>query len=260
MTCQQSSRARQGFTLIELLVSIAIISLLISILMPALSGAKREARGTLCMTRMRSQGQAMQIYANENEGAMPLGEDTAMHHTVALLPGLGYQSVNILPLLYNLANQAEFIKLLGTFPEFQCPDFPNDDQNLDFVVNSFLMPYPFGDDGGQAGAGYTGDGQGPTVQQMYVRLNLMKQSSARVIFTTEAHKNLPTTDLQFHDLFMAHQLPFGSFPRIANDLRHPNGINASFFDGHAERMNLHNLDAGWPKPAGERLRYFTTVP
>lgn len=57
---------RYGFTLVELLVVIAIIALLVSILMPALSGARDKAKSVYCMaTLMRNAGLANHIYADE---------------------------------------------------------------------------------------------------------------------------------------------------------------------------------------------------
>ena len=61
-------RALHGFTLIELLVVISIIALLISILMPALSKARKQARTIVCMTSVRSYAMAFMLYGNENDG------------------------------------------------------------------------------------------------------------------------------------------------------------------------------------------------
>ena len=55
-------RKRCGFTLIELLVVISIISLLLSILLPALSGARERAQGIMCATRQRQIGLAFMTY------------------------------------------------------------------------------------------------------------------------------------------------------------------------------------------------------
>ncbi|HEY7115333.1 MAG TPA: type II secretion system protein [Tepidisphaeraceae bacterium] len=65
------SRRFVGFTLVELLVVIGVIALLISILMPALSKARKQALKTNCMSNLRSIGQALQIYAGENKGKLP---------------------------------------------------------------------------------------------------------------------------------------------------------------------------------------------
>lgn len=62
---------RQAFTLIELLVVIAIIALLISILLPALAKSNRAAKATACMSNMRVMAQALQMYADNNDGRFP---------------------------------------------------------------------------------------------------------------------------------------------------------------------------------------------
>ena len=65
------SARRAAFTLVELLVVIGIIALLISILLPALGKARKQALNTNCMSNLRTIGQAIQIYAAENKGKVP---------------------------------------------------------------------------------------------------------------------------------------------------------------------------------------------
>lgn len=62
-----------AFSLLELLVSIAILALLISVMLPALSSARATARTTRCLTNQRQLSTAWTLYAGDaDDYAMPL--------------------------------------------------------------------------------------------------------------------------------------------------------------------------------------------
>ncbi len=77
---KRSSRTRVGcaaracrpaFTLIELLVVVAIIALLVAILLPSLRAAREQARAAKCLANLRSMGQGIALYIDENKDFVP---------------------------------------------------------------------------------------------------------------------------------------------------------------------------------------------
>jgi prepilin-type N-terminal cleavage/methylation domain-containing protein/prepilin-type processing-associated H-X9-DG protein len=70
-------RPRDGFTLIELLVVIAIIAVLAGILFAVFAHVREAARKTACLSNMKQVGLALQMYAQDYDETLPLGNVVA---------------------------------------------------------------------------------------------------------------------------------------------------------------------------------------
>src|SRR5215471_725340 len=65
------ARVSAAFTLVELLVVIAVIAVLASLLLPALSRARHKSRSFQCVNNFRQWGLAFRLYADDNSDFLP---------------------------------------------------------------------------------------------------------------------------------------------------------------------------------------------
>lgn len=294
---QMLRRRLPAFTLIELLVVVAILAILLAILLPALEGARAQARSVICLTHLRTQGHAVLLYAEDNNGyigrglmGFTMGIPVRHIYVTTILKYLGFDGdpLSLWPGHASTWLQQRYLrKVLRKVGEpLQCPDYPDqahtpardehtEEPNgkpintslLDYVASAMPIPYTVANiNYDVAGGGDQGDHYHPEHNVPdYRGVSKLDDIAAvtnpgRLIFVTEAHTGLRWDDFTFHHFFLASQLPFGAYPRIASDQRHPGGINALFFDFHARTLPLRTIDPGWPTPLGMRLSLFTVMP
>ena len=61
---------KRGFSLVELLVVMAVVSVLLGLLLPAVQTAREAARGTACAGNAKQLGLALQNYVSANAGRL----------------------------------------------------------------------------------------------------------------------------------------------------------------------------------------------
>ena len=71
---------RHAFTLVELLVVIGIIAILIGILVPTLTKARKAAKTTVCLSNLRQMGNGWVMYLTDTKGRLPYSFWTNKSH------------------------------------------------------------------------------------------------------------------------------------------------------------------------------------
>jgi len=104
---------RKAFTLIELLVVISIITILISMLLPALGSARKTAISSKCLSDKRQTAVALSSYATDNKSALPTRNPTAGY-------GYPHEMRRVSNGLYDL-NQPFIIPYVGNRAFLFCP-------------------------------------------------------------------------------------------------------------------------------------------
>ncbi len=103
---------KKCFTLIELFVVVAIIGILASLLMPALSSARAKGKSAVCISNLKQLGLANHSYASDEDDSLPIGIMDTNNN--------GNHDLNVDPDGYDtaLAGQMDYAVSV-----FECPGF-----------------------------------------------------------------------------------------------------------------------------------------
>ena len=115
------TRHHIAFTLIELLVVIAIIAVLISLLMPALNRAKRNAKVIKCSSHIKSYVLGLNVFATEDrQGQYPTHDSSSWNSAMTIWQG-GYSAYSHYGTLESYMNMYVGTILGGNEGILYCP-------------------------------------------------------------------------------------------------------------------------------------------
>jgi prepilin-type N-terminal cleavage/methylation domain-containing protein/prepilin-type processing-associated H-X9-DG protein len=233
--------SRRGFTLVELLVVIGIIALLISILMPALSGARAQANTLKCASNLKSIGQVAHMYAQDFKGKVPRNyEHGAQYQAGHILwaEAFGrYLNKGFRDDTMGDVSAARDQKLAPEFEKiqvYQCPVNPREDMVLDYVSNGWPLT-----------TASTATGSEPALP-----ITKVKQATEIAYLTDASSTNfteMPFNRFNFYDVLRPSSLPMSTsttinpLSRVITDQRHRGAANILYLDGHVSSKPFRSI-------------------
>ena len=234
--CRRSFRSPPAFTLIELLIVIAIISVLLTILVPALQKAREHAKRVTCMAHLNACGKAFVDYSMENKGKPPrCMADVSM--------GMGSYALWVRDLADDRYQGYIGHGILGntryiTNPEmFYCPSNTNETlkygmQSPSWFSNGFGGGWPDGEIPRDVPAGQR------WVQSTYQYRSLFDGEGP----ASEAKPGWRAPNFDQDNEHYALMSDVYADPRRGVDYHHIEGYNTVYVDGHAGFVMDHNFE------------------
>ena len=207
---------RRGFTLIELLVVIAIIAILAAILFPVFAKAREKARQTSCLSNVKQIMVGVLSYVQDYDEQLPLG--TSYWYS----PGGGGAATMTDPWLWSDLLQP-YVKNAQIFA---CPSDSNNQMNTPWHVSPVTTTLSY-----CANMNYRQFG--------YQSVGMLKDASKFVfMFDSDIYY---TYWYQPTDTSLA---ATSYRPWLSAALRHNDGCNLGFLDGHAKWLNTGGMKGG----------------
>ena len=245
-----SPKDEEGFTLVELLVVIAIIALLMAVLLPALSKARRQAKRIICLGNMRQLVTAWLAYADNFDGKIVNGGQAispgsyggvkepfwctplcpiAATDEVGTFATERYDWTLSLPYAERLSllRRGALFKYAANEKMYRCPEVIDKKVHRTYVIPVSMNSWC---DHCYASSGDASEGM------VAKRIGQVKKSKERIVFFEE--KTISPDAVQFP---CPSGNPTWGSDKVSGDM-HESGANFGFADGHAEYRKWESQD------------------
>ena len=263
MLAEPAAHSAPGFTLIELLVVVAIIGILASLLIPALSKAKAKAQAVKCLSNLQQLQAAWLMYANDHSDKLPANSGMGSEFGYGMWVD-GYMSYETVtssrPSLSQSTNGPLMLRegvgrigpYLRNFRVYKCPadrsyvilDGVRHPRVRSYGMNSFLGRWSFAQ----------GEKQDPNALAYFLQYgDVARASPSRIFVLIDYHE-----DSIYDGTFSSTGVGSPKYPTSWMSLpasRHEGGAGLVYADGHAE---VHR----WRDPRTKRQvfrEYFPTT-